>query len=216
MQNFFFYSSMTVKIEVLSVPEDAEDLEHTWSIVCYYYKKWWFSEQNGLSQLNRNQRCMRHSLVELFSDKKRPMLDLVQCAPIRKDDDNWYEELEKMLRKFSTNKWCPAHFNFLESTANYFGFSISCKRTATGELKIVQLKTLDSTIANDYNENGFPFTVADSPKLGHLVEQCIEFGQHWLSSCQQHPGRKYKAQNRRKIAGSHRPLPESAYDDTAA
>ena len=43
-------------------------------------------------------------LVELFSDKKRPMLDLVQCAPIRKDDDTWYEELEKMLRKFSTNK----------------------------------------------------------------------------------------------------------------
>jgi len=51
-----------------------------------------------------------------------------------------------------------------------------------------------------------PFTVADSPSLARLVEQCIEFGQ-------QHTGRKYKAPNRSRIAG---PLLESAYEDTAA
>jgi len=39
-----------------------------------------------------------------------------------------------------------------------------------------------------------------------MVEKCIEFGQ-------QHPWRKYKAQNRKRIGGA--PL-DSAYHDTAA
>ena len=68
------------------------------------------------------------------------------------------------------------------------------KRTSTGELKVIESKTLDSAIANVFYENALPFTVADSPSLARLVEQCIEFGQ-------QNPGRKYKAPNRRRIAG---------------
>ena len=47
-----------------------------------------------------------------------------------------------------------------------------------------------------------PFNIADSPSLAAVVDQCIEFGQ-------QHPGRKYKTPNERKIGG---PLLESAYD----
>ena len=39
------------------------------------------------------------------------------------------------------------------------------KRTATGEMKIVESKTLDSTIASFIYENALSFNVADSPSL---------------------------------------------------
>ena len=57
-----------------------------------------------------------------------------------------------------------------------------------------------------FNVADSPFIVADSPNLAYMVEKCIEFGQ-------QHPWRKYKAQNRKRIGGA--PL-DSAYHDTAA
>ena len=50
--------------------------------------------------------------------------------------------------------------------------------------------------------------MADSPSLAYMVEKCIEFGQ-------QHPWRKYKAPNRKRIGGPGAPL-DSAYDDIAA
>jgi hypothetical protein len=81
----------------------------------------------------------------------------------------------KMLRKFSTKKCCPAPLKFLERTENYFGFSISCKTNCD---RRTENSLVENYIANDAYENAFPFTVADSLKLAHLVEQCIEFGQH--------------------------------------
>ena len=82
---------------------------------------------------------------------------------------------------------------------------------AKRETKIVELKTLDSVIANVSYENAMqfnalPFNVADSPSFAVMVDQCIEF-------CKQHSCRKYKAQNRRRIGGA---LLDSAYEDTGA
>jgi hypothetical protein len=68
------------------------------------------------------------------------------------------------------------------------------KRTVSGEMKIVESKTLDSTIANFIYENALSFHVADTQSFAAVVDQCIEFGQ-------QHPGRKYKAPTRRRIGG---------------
>ena len=80
------------------------------------------------------------------------------------------------------------------------------KRTASGEQKNIESKTLDSTIASFFYENALAFHVADSQSFSTVVEQCIEFGQ-------QHPGARCKAPNRRRIGD---PLLESACEETAA
>ena len=58
----------------------------------------------------------------------------------------------------------------------------------------------------DKKENALPFNVADSSSFAVMVEQCIKFGQ-------QHPGRKNKVPNRRRISGA---LFDYAYEDTGA
>ena len=82
------------------------------------------------------------------------------------------------------------------------------KRTLTGDIKIVESKTLDTVIANVFYENALPFNVADSSSFAVMFEQCIKF-------CQQHPGPKYKVPNQRRIGGA---LLDSAYEleDTGA
>ena len=73
-------------------------------------------------------------------------------------------------------------------------------------MKIVESKTLDSTIANYFYDNVLAFNVADSPSLAAVIDLCLEFSQ-------QYPGHKYKVLNRRRLGGL---LLEAACEDTAA
>jgi hypothetical protein len=195
-----------------------DDVEHAGSIIWNYYKIDGAHSKNGgaknvtctFSSCDNSftacssTRALLISLGELFSGKRA---HVKACVPIRKDDDNRYAQFKNaqtvldkdMLAKEKLLSSSKAKQTILDLTS-------PAKRTSTGELKVIESKTLDSAIANVFYENALPFTVADSPSLARLVEQCIEFGQ-------QHPGRKYKAPNRRRIAG---PLLESAYEDTAA
>ena len=63
---------------------------------------------------------------------------------------------------------------------------------------------LYATIASFFYENVLSFNVADSPSFKTVINHCIDFGK-------QHPGRRYKAPNRRKIGG---PLLDTAYEAT--
>ena len=65
--------------------------------------------------------------------------------------------------------------------------TLPAKRLLTGEIKNVESKMLDTTIANFFHENALQFNIADSPSLAAVVDQCIEFGQ-------QHPGANIKLQ----------------------
>ena len=142
----------------------------------------------------------------------RPVLDQSKanvrfCVPIRKEDDDGYEQFktaQKVLNKQVMTK--EAQLSSSKSRQTVLDLTSLGKRTVTGEMKTVESKTLDSAIANVFYENALPFNVADSPSLAHMVEKCIEFGQ-------QHPGRKYKAPNRKRIGGA---LLDTAYEDTAA
>ncbi len=135
------------------------------------------------------------------------------CVPIRKDNDDCnaqFKIAQKVLNKQATAE--EALHSYSKSRQTNLDLTSPGKRTVNGEMKTVESKTLDSAIADVLYENALPFNVADchststSPSLAHMVEQCIEFGQH-------HPGRKYKAPNRRRISGA---LLDSAYEDTAA
>ena len=63
---------------------------------------------------------------------------------------------------------------------------------------------LYAAIASFFYENALSFNVVDSPSFTAVINHCIDFGT-------QHPGRRYKAPNRRKIGG---PLLDTAYEAT--
>ena len=119
--------------------------------------------------------------------------NVAKCVPIRKIDDDrqaLFKAAQKVLenavaakeREMSISKAKQSVISFLDLTS-------PAKRTATGDVKVVDSKQLDSTIANFFYENALSFNVADTPSLAAVVEECIEFGR-------QHPGRKYKAPHR--------------------
>ena len=127
--------------------------------------------------------------------------------PIRKDDDNRYAQFKKAQRILNNEMMVKESLHsFSQAKQSVLNLTSPGKRTLSGEMKIVESKTLDSTIANFIYENVLSFNLADTQSLAAVVDQCIEFGQ-------QHPGRKYKAPTRRRISG---PLLDSAYEDTAA
>ena len=129
------------------------------------------------------------------------------CVPICKEDDNRYAQFktaQTVLNKEMMAK--EQQLSTSQRKQTVLDLTSPAKRLLTGEIKNVESKMLDTTIANFFYENALPFNIADSPSLAAVVDQCIEFGQ-------QHPGPKYKAPNRRKICG---PLLEPAFEDTTA
>ena len=146
-----------------------------------------------------------HILGRAVLGKKKA--NIGACVPIRREDDNRYAQFktaQKVLNKKIMAK--EQQLSTSQRKQTVLDLTSPAKRLLTGEIKNVESKMLDTTIANFFYENALPFNIADSPSLATLVDQCIEFGQ-------QHPGRKYKAPNRRKISGQ---LLESAYEHTAA
>ena len=139
------------------------------------------------------------SLVELFLDRKEQMTGLmfqnvvmVAIGMIKSKLQVLNKEIMSKERLLSTSK--------KKKMQIVLDLISPAKRLATGEIKIVESKMLDATIASFFYENALLFYVADSPSLVVVINVCIEFGQH-------HPGRRYKAPNRRRISG---PLLESA------
>lgn len=83
----------------------------------------------------------------------------------------------KLLRKFW--KLQREEMNFSkkkQSVISFMDLSSPVKTTATEDIKIVDSKQLDSTIANFFYENALSFNVADTQSLAAVVEECIEFG----------------------------------------
>ena len=91
--------------------------------------------------------------------------------PIRKTDDDRHAQFkaaQKVLesavaakeRELSISKTKQSVISFLDLTS-------PAKRTATGDVKVVDSKQLDSTIANFFYENALSFNVADTPSLAN-------------------------------------------------
>jgi len=105
------------------------------------------------------------------------------CVLIRKGDDDSYTQFktaQKVLNKQVMTM--EEQLSSSKSRQTVLDLTSPGQRTVTGEVKIVESKTLDSVIADVFYENALPFNVADLPSLARMVEKCIEFGQ-------QHPGR---------------------------
>ena len=115
------------------------------------------------------------------------------CVPIRKEDDNRYAQFktaQKVLNKEMMAK--EQQLSTSQRKQTVLDLTSPAKRLLTGEIKNVESKMLDTTFANFFYENALPFNIADLPSLAAVVDQCIEFGE-------QHPGRRYKAPNRRRF-----------------
>lgn len=150
-------------------------------------------------------RAFAHILGRKVLDQGK--MGIKPCIPIRKENDNRYPQYLSAKKVLTAEMMAKeAKLSTSKTKQTVLDLISPAKRTVTGDLKLVESKTLDSAYANIFYENALPFNIADSPSLAHFVEQCIEFGQ-------QHPGRKYKAPTRRRIAG---PLLDAAYGDTAA
>ena len=197
--------------------EDAEDVNQTVPTIWNYFKVVGVQSKKGGAKNVTCTFCDKtltgcSSSCALAHILGRPVLEQSKanvrfCVPIRKEDDDRYEQFktaQKVLNKQVMTK--EAQLSSSKSRQTVLDLTSLGKRTVTGEMKTVESKTLDSAIANVFYENALPFNVADSPSLAHMVEKCIEFGQ-------QHPGRKYKAPNRKRIGGA---LLDTAYEDTAA
>ena len=204
-------------VSLVQDSEDAEDVNQTVPTIWNYFKVVGVqSKKGGAKNVTCNfcdktltgcssSRALAHILGRPVLEQSKANVRF--CVPIRKEDDNQYEQFktaQKVLNKQVRTK--EAQLSSSKSRQTVLDLTSLGKRTVTGEMKTVESKTLDSAIANVFYENALPFNVADSPSLAHMVEKCIEFGQ-------QHPGRKYKAQNRKRIGGA---LLDTAYEDTAA
>ena len=204
-------------LEIEESNEDTDDIDQAGPIIWTYYKIDGYQSRRGGSKnvtclfCDNNftgcstTRAFAHILGRAVLGQKRA--NVAKCVPIRKIDDDrqaLFKAAQKVLenaveakeREMSISKAKQSVISFLDLTS-------PAKRTATGDVKVVDSKQLDSTIANFFYENALSFNVADTPSLAAVVEECIEFGR-------QHPGRKYKAPHRRKIGGQ---LPDSAYDE---
>ena len=68
----------------------------------------------------------------------------------------------------------------LASKAIYFGFNDIFREKKqllqlTGEMKLIESETLESTIASVFHKDALAFNVVDSPNVAALVHQCIKF-----------------------------------------
>ena len=83
----------------------------------------------------------------------------------------------KLLRKFwKLQREREMNFSRGEqSVISFMDLSSPVKTTATEDIKIVDSKQLDSTIANFFYENALSFNVADTQSLAAVAEECIEF-----------------------------------------
>lgn len=203
--------------EVLVIADDqnAEDIEPTRCIVWNYYKiDGVQSKKGGAKNVVctfcdtaftgcSSSRAFAHILGRAVLGQKRA--NIGACTPIRKDNDNRYDQFKNAQK--ALNKEIMSKESLLATSRKkqtVLDLTSPAKRLASGEIKIVESKMLDATIASFFYENALSFNVADSPSLAAVIDQCIEFGQ-------QHPGRRYKAPNRRRISG---PLLDSAFEAT--
>ncbi len=198
-----------------------EDVEKTGSLIWNFYKidgvqSNWGGEKNITCTFSScdtsftgcsSTRAFAHILGRAVSGQKRPNVGLGACIPKRKDNDNRYAQFKNSQKVLNQEMLVKEHqLSSSQAKQSVLDLTSPGKRSVTGEMKIVESKMLDSTIANFIYENDLSFNVADTQSFAAVLVQCIEFGQ-------QHPGRKYKAPNRRRIGG---PLLDSAYEDTAA
>jgi hypothetical protein len=173
--------------EVLSVqePEADEDLEQKGSIIWNYYKVDGVqSKRGGAKNVTctfcdtaftgcSSSRAFAHILGRAVLGQKRA--NVGACVPIRKDDDNRYAQFriaQKALNKEIMTK--ERQLSSSQAKQSVLDLTSPGKRTVTGEMKIVESKTLDSTIANFIYENALSFHVADTQSFAAVVEQCIE------------------------------------------
>ena len=201
-------------------PEDGEDADQIGPLIWNYYKILCVqSKKGGAKNVTctfcdtnftgcSSTRALAHILGRPVLGQKRTNIRI--CKPIRKDNDNRYAQFkaaQKVLDNDVTAK--ERKLSSSKTKQSVLDLTSTGKRTFTGDIKIVESKTLDTVIANVFYENALPFNVADSSSFAVMVEQCIKFGQ-------EHPGRKYKAPNRRRIGGARWCTPEfHSHDHTA-
>ena len=178
---------MDIENDLLSgqAPDDVEDVEHAGSIIWNYYKIDGAHSKNGGAKnvtctfcdnsftACSSTRAFAHILGRAVLGQKRAHVKA--CVPIRKDDDNRYAQFKNaqsvlnkdMLAKEKSLSSSKAKQTILDLTS-------PAKRTSTGELKVIESKTLDSAIANVFYENTLPFTVADSPSLAQTLLRWVQ------------------------------------------
>jgi hypothetical protein len=190
------------EIPLVADKEDTGVIEATRSIIWNYYKidgvqrNWAVLKMFCARSVTLRLRDAVHlelshiSLVAFLGQKRASVW---ACVPIWKEDDIGMIK-SKLLRKFLTKKSCPRNVCSprRKNSKLFLDLTSLAKRLVTGEIKVVESKMIDATIASFFYENALSFNVADSPSFTAVINQCIEFGQ-------QHPGRSYKAPNRRKI-----------------
>ena len=159
--------SMDVIDEVLSVldtEKDDEAIEHTGTIIWNYYKNAGVQSKKGRAKNFTcifcdstftgcsSSRAVAHILGRPVLGQKKT--NVRSCVPIRKDDDNRYAQFktaQKVLNKEMMSK--EAQLSSSKAKQSVLDLSSPGKRTVTGEMKIVESKTLDSTIASFIYEN---------------------------------------------------------------
>ena len=83
--------------------------------------------------------------------------------PIRKDDDNRYDQFktdQKVLNKEIMSKARLLSTSQQKQTA--LDLTSPAERLATGEIKVVESKMLDATLASFFYENALSFNVSDT------------------------------------------------------
>ncbi len=124
-------------------------------------------------------RVFVHILGRSVLDQKKS--NVKPCIPMHKDGDNKYAEFknaQKVLNKEMTSK--EAQLSFSKAKQSILDLTPRGKRNVARELKTVESKTLDTTIACFFYENALSFNVADSPSFAAMVDQRIQFGQQIL------------------------------------
>ena len=176
---------------------DSEDIEISGPIIWNYYLVAGVQNRKGGAKNHtctfcdtsftgcNSSRAYAHIVGRKVLDQTK--MGIKACIPIRKKDDDRYPQFlsaKKILIADIMAK--EAKLSTSKTKQSVLDLTTPGKRSATGELKILESKILDSNIANFFYENALSFNVADSKSFAIMVEQCIEFGQ-------QNPGRKYKA-----------------------
>jgi hypothetical protein len=177
-----------MSVEIIDEVQDLEredgDIQPKESIIWNYFKIDGVQSKKGGG---KNVTCIfcEHVLIGCSSSRAfahilgRPVLDQRKsnvCIPIRRDDDDRYAKFknaQKDLNKEMMSK--EAQLSSSKAKQSVLNLTSLGKRTVTGEMKIVESKTLDSTIASFIYENALSFNVADSPSFTAMVDQCIEF-----------------------------------------
>jgi hypothetical protein len=158
------YDVVDEALSVLKPEPDDEDIELTGTIIWNYYKTVGIQSQRGGAKNVMcifcdcaftgcsSTRAIAHILGRPVLKQKKA--NIKSCVPVRKDDDNRNAQVkaaQKILNKEMLSK--EAQLSSSKAKQTVLDLTSPAKRTVTGEMKSVESKTLDSTIASFLYEN---------------------------------------------------------------